>query len=683
MNRTGRRRLGPAILSALLLLGAAAGTVTTGSAAGAATSPRYQVGRGIADVTGPPAGADKMGYEAPLTKTVGLRDRLHARAFVVVDTRTGKRVAIAVGDIGQLDNTLRDAVIARVQQSLGSAYNANNVLLTATHTHSSPGGFLHYNIDNLGTPGFRQEVFDAIVEGFATAIIRAHRDLAPGDLALAVGTLTDASANRSITGFEQDSAAEQAFFPAAIDPQTTVLQMTRNGTPVGAINWFATHGTSMTKDGVLINGDNKGYAAYYWEHVVHHVDYLATSQAPPFVAGFAQTNAGDMTPDLALRPGTGPTTDDLANTKIIGARQYAAAANLANGPQTQISGQVDYRFAYVDIAHTTVSPTYTGDGQSHNTCSGTYGVSFAAGSKEDGPGFDFLHEGTGNNPVVDQLTGLYYVASPSLKACQAPKDILLDTGDLGWSPNIAPIQLVRIGQLYLIAAPSEFTVVAGLRIRKVIAGILHAPLEDVLLAGYSNDYTGYTTTPQEYDAGNYEAGHTLYGRWTLPAWEQQFAGLAQAMAAGSPTASTVRPPNYDATLIPAAPDPHLFDVPMPLHNYGDVLTQPNATYQKGQTVQASFVGAYPNRSTRHGLTYLAVDRLTAGGWVRVADDNDWSTSFAWKDQGLGASTVTVSWEIPETTRGGTYRVRFLGDARSATGTLSAISGTSRTFTVLS
>lgn len=34
---------------------------------------------------------------------------------------------------------------------------------------------------------------------------------------------------------------------------------------IGAFNWFATHGTSMSKDNTLISGDNKGAAARFFE----------------------------------------------------------------------------------------------------------------------------------------------------------------------------------------------------------------------------------------------------------------------------------------------------------------------------------------------------------------------------------------------------------------------------------
>jgi neutral ceramidase len=35
--------------------------------------------------------------------------------------------------------------------------------------------------------------------------------------------------------------------------------------PVGSFNWFATHGTSMSRTNSLISGDNKGAAARFME----------------------------------------------------------------------------------------------------------------------------------------------------------------------------------------------------------------------------------------------------------------------------------------------------------------------------------------------------------------------------------------------------------------------------------
>ena len=51
----------------------------------------------------------------------------------------------------------------------------------------------------------------------------------------------------------------------------------------------------------------------------------------------------------------------------------------------------------------------------------------------------------------------------------------------------------------------------------------------MILAGYSNIYTHYTTTFQEYQAQRYEAASTIYGPNTLAAYQEQYARLTRAL----------------------------------------------------------------------------------------------------------------------------------------------------------
>lgn len=196
------------------------------------------------------------------------------------------------------------------------------------------------------------------------------------------------------------------------------------------------------------------------------------------------------------------------------------------------------------MGDTVVPPRFTGDGSAHSTCSGALGAPFAAGSKEDGPGLNILREGQGNNPVFGLLSKVAYTASPALKNCQAPKKLLAPSGDLALTPNVLPVQLVRIGQLHLVSVPMEFTAVAGLRLRQTVADIVDAPLDHVIIADLSNGYGGYVMTPEEYEQGDYEAGHTLFGRWTLGAYQKHLTRLAEDMAPGAPHADHRHPAGH-------------------------------------------------------------------------------------------------------------------------------------------
>jgi len=51
----------------------------------------------------------------------------------------------------------------------------------------------------------------------------------------------------------------------------------------------------------------------------------------------------------------------------------------------------------------------------------------------------------------------------------------------------------------------------------------------VLICTYSNDYMGYVTTNEEYQEQCYEGGHTIFGQWTLAAFQTRLAGLAREL----------------------------------------------------------------------------------------------------------------------------------------------------------
>ncbi len=451
---------------------------------------------------------------------------------------------------------------------------------------------------------------------------------------------------------------------------------------VGAINWFPTHNTSMTNQNHLISSDNKGYAGYHWEREVKGVDYLHDVDKPAFIGAFAQTNAGDMSPNLNLRPGSGPTEDEFENTRIIGLRQYEAAATLADEPGVPVTGPVDSRVLYLDLASVTVRPEFSGDGQTHSTSGPAGGSASFAGAWADGPAFPGFREGP--NPWFDWPSKIAYGLSERLRDSQAPKGIVLPGGFLNRVvPVVAqrvPVQLLRLGPLYLIGIPGEVTITAGLRLRRTVAQIVGAALADVLVAGYSNGYIHYVTTPEEYEEQQYEGASTLFGRWELPALMQTAATLATAMRDGAPVIEG--PPTTDLSgRGRRRRDRATLDVAPPGKSFGDVVVTPRPAYSAGQRVTVVFVGANPNNLLHRGGTYTEVQQLAGKAWGRIADDGDWDTRFSWARTGRGGSEVTVSWSIPESAANGEYRIVYHGDALVAGRELQAFSGTSASFRV--
>ncbi|CMN63580.1 hydrolase [Mycobacterium tuberculosis] len=513
------------------------------------------VGRGIADITGEAADCGMLGYGKSDQRTAGIHQRLRSRAFVFRDdSQDGDaRLLLIVAELPLPMQNVNEEVLRRLADLYGDTYSEQNTLITATHTHAGPGGYCGYLLYNLTTSGFRPATFAAIVDGIVESVEHAHADVAPAEVSLSHGELYGASINRSPSAFDRNPPADKAFFPKRVDPHTTLVRIDRGEATVGVIHFFATHGTSMTNRNHLISGDNKGFAAYHWERTVGGADYLAGQ--PDFIAAFAQTNPGDMSPNVdgPLSP-EAPPDREFDNTRRTGLCQFEDAFTQLSGA-TPIGAGIDARFTYVDLGSVLVRGEYTPDGEERRTGRPMFGAGAMAGTDE-GPGFHGFRQG--RNPFWDRLSRAMYRLARPTAAAQAPKGIVMPAR----LPNrihpfvqeIVPVQLVRIGRLYLIGIPGEPTIVAGLRLRRMVASIVGADLADVLCVGYTNAYIHYVTTPEEYLEQRYEGGSTLFGRWELCALMQTVAELAEAMRDGRPVTLGRRPrPTRELSWVPAPP----------------------------------------------------------------------------------------------------------------------------------
>ena len=102
--------------------------------------------------------------------------------------------------------------------------------------------------------------------------------------------------------------------------------------------------------------------------------------------------------------------------------------------------------------------------------------------------FDFTQGKNSTSWYWRLIVDLLHKPTKEEAACQAPKPILLPTGNLDipypWAPDTVELQLMQIGQLVIAAPPSEFTTMAGRRLRKALLERLQACLCAVLETGY-------------------------------------------------------------------------------------------------------------------------------------------------------------------------------------------------------
>lgn len=635
----------------------------------------YEVGVGIADITGPAVGVQMWGFVKEGQVTEGIHLRLRARAFVMADD--SNRIAFVSADLGSVTQAIQWEVVDRLRAKYGDLYTVENVIVSATHTHAGPGGYWHYGVSSPLGGAFHQAHFDAIVDGIVDAIGQAHDSLAPGRIRIAAGNLENAGAQRSRTAYEANPESERTHYGSDTDTVMTLLRFETADGPIGELNWFAVHPTAMTYNNKLISGDQKGYASYAFEKK------MGNPWAAPggFVAGFAQTNCGDVTANLNL-DNTGPGENEFETTRIIGERQFEKALELFESAEDSLKGGIDYRHAYVDFSKLIISDEFTGAGE-QCTCASAFGYSFAAGSTEDGGGHPLFHEGMlEQNKTTDTFVKqLYPMPEPdeTFRACHAPKPILFPTGitDPPSQPQIQPLGLVTVGQLAIVVGPAEFTTMSGRRIRETVRNTLGDSVEHVVIAGYANNYAGYVTTKEEYDTQQYEGGHTLFGPWSLAGYRQEYNRLATALAAGKPVEKGPQPRDLrrEVANTPLASGE---DVLPRRQSFGDEVSKPPKKVKRGEIVEVAFWSGNPRNDYHAGGSFLTVERELGGEWTAIANDADWETKCRWvaDENADGGLQFVVTWAVPEGIEPGTYRIVHEGKAL-VDGNLRGFRGVSR------
>ena len=619
-----------------------------------ATAQEYLIGRGKADVTGPVVGVQLWGFVRDGQISEGLHIRLHARAYVIAEPN-GDRVAFVSADIGSITNFMQLDIIDRVRAEVGEGYSIDNVLISATHTHAAPGGYWHYGATSPLGSAFHRQHYEAIVGGITDAIVQAHNDLAPGTITIARGELDEGGANRSMTAYLNNPESERALYDSDTDKDMTLIKFTRGSEDIGSINWFAIHPTAMTYDNKLISGDHKGAASLLFE----------AAEGPDFVAAFAQSNCGDVTPNTNLN-NTGPGDGEFDTTRIFAERQYAKARELFDNASESLNGAIVSRQMYVEMPGLAINDAYTGAGIQH-TCPSAYGYAFAAGSTEDGGGHPMFKEGMKTqNKMIDNIAKDQLGVEPpsdECRECHGEKAILITTGEMKPEPGytqVIPLTLTKIGQLVLISVPSEVTTMAGRRLRATVESVLGGD-NYYVIAGYTNDYTGYVTTKEEYDTQQYEGGHTLYGPWTLAAYQQEFTRLANAVKeAGSvdrgPQPVELRGREQNT---PLGSGPETSGG----KSFGELVSKAKRSYPPGKQAEATFVSGNPSNDYRTDIHYIEIQKQVGDSWETYNTDDGWATKCRWANPGEDSNEwhMTATWDIPEDTEEGVYRFLHRGN----------------------
>jgi len=338
-------------------------------------------------------------------------------------------------------------------------------------------------------------------------------------------------------------------------------------------NWFGVHATSIPNYNHRISPDNKGYAAIEVEK----------DRDKNFLALFAQGDAGDISPNYLWDSEHGITRgkfkDPFESARFNGSLQAQKANEILNSnSELEISGDIDCEQVFIDFSKVYIDDEFLPEKfkkRKIRTTPACFGAAFLAGTVE-GPGMNgflkFISQHTAR--FLRTVEVLYYPffgkeRREGIKRkylSQFPKDIIVEAGEKRilitpnmtklvlpadadpfvaeikksykegsikentWAQEVLPIQIACIGNIALVSLPAEPSFIAGQRIVNTLKPILAKKgIKEVITSPYSNAYCGYIVTPEEYMHQCYEGGHTIFGRWTLPAFQTELVKLANEM----------------------------------------------------------------------------------------------------------------------------------------------------------
>jgi hypothetical protein len=232
-------------------------------------------------------------------------------------------------------------------------------------------------------------------------------------------------------------------------------------------------------------------------------------------------------------------------------------------------------------------------------------------------------------------------------------------GGLGLAPNQHPISMMRIGGLALAAWPSEITTIAGRRMKNAIAAVAgpQAP-QGVAIAGLTNSYNSYTSTPEEAEFCSYEGSFTLWGKNQSNYYRDLASGMAKALFGGAPMpAGGPEPPAFS----PGTPNqPSLRVTPQA----GSVVTQPAASVTRLNQAVFKWNGGDPAIDAPRGKAFVTLEyQPPGGGSFRAVSTED---SVMDTTRHAADDTWTETWQFTECDALGKYR--FVVRGRQAPGT---------------
>jgi neutral ceramidase len=471
------------------------------------TSQTLLAGTAKVDIT-PPPGLPMAGFSIFSDDGQGFRSKIMARVFYLKPA-VGRPVALVQCDLLSGSVILHHRVAELVAAK--TDVEAGGLMISATHTHSAPGNYfenMFYNNKASNRPGFDDRYFEFLSQQIADAVISAYETRKPAKIATGKTVIKGVARNRSLPAYLHNnniaSLDKKPDEREAVNPflhlvRIDCLDLDGRYKPLGAFTNFSLHpNTNPSELGSVYHGDIFSYSErkVEWKIKRHY--------SLPWEAVHATANGshGDNNPDYS--------EDRVENFQdlekfgdIIAAGVFDLFVSLDDKLKNDVV--IRYRARELDLF------TDNAIGDIKIADKPVVGLATLAGARGRGRStflswVPFIAPGWPRWIFTDSQQGHKRHAAGPLQPLIVPKEEF---------PHILFLQVVQVDDTLLLPLPFEVTYEMGSRIEAhaQTAG-RRAGLQGVnqyVVAGVSNGYFGYVTTPEEYSMQYYEGGSNLYG----------------------------------------------------------------------------------------------------------------------------------------------------------------------------
>lgn len=392
-----------------------------------------KVGVATVNIT-PSVGFDNMGDYLRLTPAEGIGNELFAKAMVFDDGE--KRVAIVTADIITFAGWLLGEVRERIESLTG--INSENVLLSASHTHSSPA---------IGEKDdASREYLTELSKKIAGAVLMADQNKREVLIGCGVG-----EAKVAVNRWQRTKTGVQwgPNFNAPVDHDVMVMRVDNlDGQPMAILVNFASHPSILGGSNLLYSGD---YVSYVQSGIEKAYDGEATAM-------FCTGAGGDIKIAVVTEDNSRFRYTNLEDCRINGTIIAAEAVKVVETIETKPAGKISAKITHADLPFVEL-PSVEEMEKVKNAIQQQL-AELDAGSKQ----------------AVSRRMQLEW-ANTTLEALKN-----------GTAPESFPaeVQLVRIGdEIAFFAVPGELFVEVGMRLKREMN------LPGAFVVAYANGGIGY------------------------------------------------------------------------------------------------------------------------------------------------------------------------------------------------